>query len=68
MDEGKECIETNSKIGLTTIKANGKSHCTFGPAVIGTNGFNTWYLHGKALTEQEFVQVTKPNGVNHDFN
>ena len=39
---------------------NGKFHRMDGPAIEWANGGKFWYIHGKQLTEQEFLKATNP--------
>ena len=46
---------------------DGKLHREDGPAEEHTNGYKAWYLNGRLLTEEEFLNRTKPKPCKNDL-
>ena len=38
---------------------NGKRHSTYGPAVVGPDGYKAWFIEGVEYTEEEFRKKTQ---------
>jgi len=49
------------KDGVTAIWFDDemKLHCNWGPAIIHTNGWVFWYLHGKEVTFEEWLSASE---------